>query len=181
VRTETLPCAKRAAITCRVIAALRRRDDTGLTDSHPGQSQQKENVMTSIYPSRFLRNALIADALACTALVVLQLSLPDLLASLLQLPSILLTCSGVFLATYVGLLIVLASSKSVWKVMVTLVVVGNVAWALGCVGLAALAAPSGLGIGYLIAQAVFVLVIAKLEWQGLKGSQVAAPRHAAVA
>jgi hypothetical protein len=135
--------------------------------------------MTSIYPTRFLRYALIADALACTALVVLQLSLVELLASQLELPAILLTGSGVFLAVYVAVLIVLASSKSVLKAMVWLVVVGNVAWAIACLALAALPGPSGLGLAYLIAQAVFVLVIARIEWVGLKGSQVTASRLAA--
>jgi hypothetical protein len=82
---------------------------------------------------------------------------------------------------YVALLIVLASSKSVLKAMVWLVVVGNVAWAIACLALAALPGPSGLGLAYLIAQAVFVLVIARIEWVGLKGSQVTASRLAAVA
>lgn len=155
--------------------------DTALTDSHPGPSQLKENAMTSIYPTRFLRYALIADALACTALVVLQLSLPELLARQLRLPAVLLTGSGVFLALYVGMLIVLASSKSVWKAFVGLVVVGNVGWAVGCLALIGLAAPSGLGTAYLVAQALFVLVIARIEWIGLKGSATAATRRSAVA
>lgn len=137
--------------------------------------------MSAIYPNRFLRTALIADALACTALVVLQLSLPELLASHLQLPSILLTGSGVFLAAYVGLLIVLASSKSVWKAMVGLVVAGNVAWAVGCLALAALAGTNGLGVAYLLMQAGFVLVIARIEWLGLKRSPVAAQPGASLA
>ena len=137
--------------------------------------------MTSIHPTRFLRYALIADALACTALVVLQLSLPDLLARQLQLPSVLLTGSGVFLALYVCMLIVLASSKSVWKAMVGLVVAGNVGWAAGCIALIGLAAPSGLGTAYLMAQALFVLVIARFEWIGLKGSAATVTRHRAMA
>ena len=137
--------------------------------------------MNPIHPSRFLRYAFIADALACCALVVLQLSLPELLAGYLQLSSMLLTGSGVFLAAYVGLLIVLAGSKSVWTALVGLVIAGNVAWALGCLALAALAGPSRLGVAYLIAQSVFVLVIARLEWLGLKKSHVAAQTPAALA
>lgn len=137
--------------------------------------------MTSIHPTRFLRYALIADALACSALVVLQLSLPELLADQLQLPAVLLTGSGVFLASYVCLLMVLASSKSVWKALVGLVVIGNVGWAAGCLALIGLAAPSGLGTAYLVAQAVFVLVIARLEFVGLKGSPAAPTRRSAVA
>ena len=137
--------------------------------------------MTSINPSRFLRNALIVDALACAALVVLQLSVPDMLASRLQLPSMVLTGSGVFLAAYVVLLIVLARSKAVVKAIVGLVVAGNVGWAVGCLALAAFAEPSGLGVAYLLAQAVFVLAIAQMEWRGLQGSPVAAARRAAVA
>ena len=137
--------------------------------------------MRSIYPSRFLRYALLADALACTLLVVLQLSLTEPLAGGLQLPSILLTGSAVFLAGYVGLLILLASSKSVWKALVALVVIGNGAWAVGCLALALLTGPSGLGVAYLVAQAVFVLVIARIEWLGLDKSPVAAPRRPVLA
>ncbi len=137
--------------------------------------------MSSIYPTRFLRYALIADALACAVLVVLQLTMPDLLASQLHLPSMLLTGSGMFLAAYVGLLTVLASNMSVWKALVRLVVVGNVGWAIGCVALVLFAAPSGLGVAYLLAQTVFVLFIARMEWTGLKASPVAATPRAAVA
>lgn len=137
--------------------------------------------MKSIYPTRFLRYALIADALICTAIVMLQLSLPDLLVQQLQLPYVLLKGSAVFLAAYVGLLIVLASSKAVWKATVGMVVIGNVGWAVACVALAALAAPSGLGVAYLLAQAVLVLVIARFESVGLSGSAVAATPRLAVA
>jgi hypothetical protein len=109
--------------------------------------------MTSIHPSRFLRYALIADALACTALAVLQLSLPELLGRQLLLSPGVLTASGIFLALYVGLLIALASRRVVWKAVIGVVVAGNLGWAAGCLALAELAAPSGLGYAYLATQA----------------------------
>lgn len=137
--------------------------------------------MKSICPTRFLRYALIADALICTAIVMLQLNLQDLLVRQLQLPYVLLKGSGVFLIAYVALLIVLAGSKAVWKAMIGLVVIGNVGWAVGCVALATLAAPSGLSVAYLLAQAVSVLVIARFQWVGLSGSAVAATPRLTVA
>lgn len=128
--------------------------------------------MKTIHPAPLLKFALIADAVACAPLALLQIAMPDFLTSHLAIPKTLLMGTGIFLLAYTLLLIVLASSKTIWKSLIDLIVVGNVGWALGCIGLLAAApfSPSGLGIGYLILQAGAVLVLAGAEFAGLKAS-----------
>jgi hypothetical protein len=125
--------------------------------------------MQTIQPNRFLRGALLADAAVSGAVAALQLALTGALAELLQLPHLLLIGTGAFLAAYVALLIALALSTRVWAPLIWLVVVGNVAWALGCVGLLvnAQVTPSALGNAFVVVQVAAVLVFAALEYKGM--------------
>lgn len=138
--------------------------------------------MHTIHPSRFLKVALLVDALVSGLVAVLQLLAGKLLTSLLALPAMLLFESGVFLVGYVALLVTMARSQRLWSWLVLAIVVGNVGWALGCLGLLQLlpAAPSALGTAYLLLQAAAVLVFAGLEWAGWRASSPAASTLRAV-
>lgn len=128
--------------------------------------------MQVIHPSRLLKFALLADAAGSGTLAVLQLSLVDRLSNELALPHALLWESGLFLVAYVALLIGLARSSRVWSALISVVVLGNVGWAVACVGLlfSGLIAPNALGEGYLLFQALAVLGFAGLELKGLMAS-----------
>lgn len=71
-----------------------------------------------------------------------------------------------------ALLIGLARSGRVWSAMISVVVLGNVGWAVASLGLlfSSLIAPNALGEGYVLFQAVAVLVFAGLEFKGLMAS-----------
>ena len=69
--------------------------------------------MRLVIPSRVLKFALTADALASGAVAVLQLAAASQLHPLLQLSQALLVETGVFLVAYTLLLIVLARSERV--------------------------------------------------------------------
>lgn len=131
--------------------------------------------MKSIQASQLLKTALLADAAVSAAAAALQLAIPDGLAELLRLPRVLLVETGAFLAIYVVLLVAMARAARLWSPLVWVVVLGNVGWALGCVGLAVSPVPGALGAAFLLAQALAVLVFATLEYRGLKSS---APRYA---
>ncbi len=141
--------------------------------------------MKTIAPVRFLKLALLVDAAASAALAIVQLLFPALLAEHLSLPAILLTESGIFLVGYVLMLLCLASMTRVWAAAIQFVVIGNVGWALGCLTLAAtpLVSPSGLGVAFLVFQAVSVLLFAWMERSGLQASMdsVAARDHRSIA
>ena len=132
--------------------------------------------MTTITPSPLLKWAFLADAGVSGAVALLQLGLSSRLAALLNLPALLLLGTGAFLVGYTVLLAVMARSAALWRPLVRLIVIGNAAWAVGCVVLIAAGtlAPGALGVAYLIVQAVTVLSFAGLQAMGLAGSGRAA-------
>ncbi len=137
--------------------------------------------MKAIHPAPILRFTLIADAVVSGAVALLQSLAPQFLAGLLALPDALLLGSGVFLLFYTVLLVALARSKTVWTALIALIVAGNLGWAVGCIALLAAgwAAPNALGVGFVLLQALTVLVFAGLEFAGLKASTPVAALRAA--
>ena len=128
--------------------------------------------MKAVYPSRFLKFALIADAAVSGAVAALQLAAPDGLSQFLLLPRSLLIETGIFLVAYTVLLVVLARSSVVWTALIGLVVIGNASWAAGCVAalVSGLLLPNMFGTAFVMVQAVAVLVFAVLEFRGLNAS-----------
>lgn len=137
--------------------------------------------MKTVHPSRLLAVALLADAGVSGAVAALQLAVPGWLSDHLLLPRSLLVESGAFLVAYVALLLGLARRRTVWSALIAMVVAGNVGWALGCAALVAsgTVAPNALGIAFLAAHVVAVLVFAVLEWKGLAASAPVAGGRAA--
>jgi hypothetical protein len=133
--------------------------------------------MKTIQSSRLLKLALYADAAASVSLAGLQLLLPSLLSDRLSLPAGLLTGTGIFLVGYTLMLVLLARAHHVWAVAVQFIILGNVGWAIACLALAetAIVSPSGLGVAFLVFQAVAVLAFAALEYAGLRASIAQAP------
>ncbi len=132
--------------------------------------------MNTIQPARFLKNALIADAVASAAIAVLHLARPHAVTGLLNLPEALLQGTGLFIAGYVLVLAALAASRAVWRPLVWFIVVGNVLWALASIDIVVLGLvePSALGSAYVVAQALCTLGLAALQYAGLKKSRPAA-------
>lgn len=132
--------------------------------------------MSMFASPRFLRGVLWADAASCFASGALQLAALDALPRLFGLPQLLLLDTGVFLVAY-ALLAAWAASRPVpprgW---VALFAAGNLAWAAGCGLLVALLQPTALGVAWIAMQAIAVLVLADLQWMGLRRG--GAPRAA---
>jgi hypothetical protein len=134
-----------------------------------------------IRPSRLLQLALSADAAVSGGVGLLQLAASAWLSQLLQLPQTLLTETGAFLIVYAVLLVLLARSASVWRVLISLIVVGNIGWAAGCAVLviSGTLSPNALGMTYLALQAIAVITFAALEFKGLANSASASGVRAA--
>ena len=129
----------------------------------------------SIFSSpRFLRNVLLADAVSCVASGGLQLAFTGAMAQLMNLPAALLTGTGVFLVVYAAVVAFVATRDPVPRAIVWLLVVGNLGWALGCIAVATtgMLAPSALGMAWVLAQAATVVVLAELQWAGLRRAPV---------
>ena len=115
--------------------------------------------------SNFLKRALLADAAVSGASALLQLMAAEMLAQYTALSAALLRGTGVFLIAYVALLVGMALRPRLPRALVWVVIVGNVAWAIG-----ALALCRGLpmlGVAFCVIQAATVLVFAELEYVGL--------------
>lgn len=119
----------------------------------------------------FLRRVLQADAASCLACGALQLAAPEALPPLLGLPSPLLLATGVFLVGYALVLAWVASRPSLSRPLVALLAAGNVGWAVGCGAALALWQPTTLGIAWIVLQGVTVLVLAELQWMGLRATR----------
>ena len=118
----------------------------------------------------FLRNVLRVDALlsGLTALALMADAEP--LAAWTGLPAGALRGIGVALVPWTALLAWLASRAVVPGAAVGTVIALNFVWALDC-ALAAfgvLGAPAGPGVALLAVQAAGAVVLAELEWVGLR-------------
>ena len=124
----------------------------------------------------FLRNVLRVDASlsGLTALALMADAEP--LSAMTGLPSGALRGIGVALVPWTALLAWLASRAVVPTSGIGAVIALNFVWALDC-ALAAfgvVGSPGGTGVALLIVQAVGTVVLAELEWMGLRRAARAA-------
>jgi hypothetical protein len=147
--------------------------------------------MKTIAPSRLLRSAFIADAAASGAIAAVHLLVAGdpagSVAATLGLPAPLLEGTGIFLALYALLLVVLARSRVIWSALAWFIVLGNVGWAMlsGLLLVTDVLAATPLGVAYVLVQALGVLLFAGLEWRGVRislpGARAVARAHDSVA
>ena len=134
------------------------------------------SLIASLTSPAGLRRVLWADALSGSGSAALHLALTGSLSTLLGLPGVLLTGSGIALLVYVALAGSLALQATPSRALLSLLVIGNFAWVAACLVLlvGSQVAPTLLGQAYLVVQAVAVLVLAELQWMALRRRQPAA-------
>jgi hypothetical protein len=134
------------------------------------QRATKEPRMSVFASPRFLPRVMAADAVSCAATGALQLAFAGALARLTGLPAPLLLATGVFLLAYAAAAAWMARRDQPPRRLIGLVVAGNFAWAVGCIALLAVggAAITPLGWAWVLAQALTVVVLAELQWTGLR-------------
>ena len=122
--------------------------------------------------STFLRTVLLADALVSGATGLLMLLGAGPLEPLLQIPATLLRGAGLALLPYAAFVGMLARREALPRAAVWAVVACNALWAVDCVALlfSGWIAPSGLGIAFVLMQAVVVAAFAELQVLGLRRS-----------
>jgi hypothetical protein len=125
-----------------------------------------------ISPSRFLRRALLADAVFSGVSAAGLTFGAGTFASLLNLPEALLQETGLFLIAYTILVGCLGTRPSVPRALVMIVVAGNAAWTLASIALlfSGGVSPNLLGEIAVVAQAIATGVFAELQYIGLRKS-----------
>lgn len=119
----------------------------------------------SITVTPFLRNVLHADALISGAAGLLMMLGAPLLSTLLDLPAELLFWAGVVLVPFVAMLVVIARSTLVSRLVMIDIIAINVLWVVASFGLlvSGVVAPNALGIAFVVAQSLAVAVFAELQ------------------
>ncbi len=122
--------------------------------------------------SSFLRRVLWLDAASCLGMGVLLAALAGTLGGALHLPVTLLRESGLFLLLFGFVLAWMASRAALPRWLLWLVILGNALWALDSLLLLplGLVVPNLPGEVFLVAQALFVALLAMLEYRGLQAA-----------
>ena len=125
-----------------------------------------------IYPSLFLRRALIADAVFSGVAALGFTFGAGPFAALFNLPEVFLREVGLFLIAYAAFVGWLGMRQAMVKALVLLVIVGNAAWTLGSIALlfSGSVSPNALGTIMVVAQAIATGVFAELQFIGLRKS-----------
>lgn len=112
-----------------------------------------------------IRRALLLDATASGAMGMLLIVGAGPLETLLGLPGGLLRAVGLFLIPFAAFLIWLARRADVLRGLVRTIVIGNVLWVLASLLLllSGWVSPTGVGMAFVVGQAVAVAVFAYLE------------------
>ncbi len=128
--------------------------------------------MSTIQSSRLLRNALALDAAACAATGLLLAFGAGPLSGPLGFPATFLTSAGLLLLPCAAILAWLSSRETLPRLAVLAVIGINLLWVADSIAIlvAGWFSPTGLGIGFVLAQAGAVAVITELEVIGLKRS-----------
>jgi hypothetical protein len=116
----------------------------------------------------FLRRVLMVDAATCLAMGALLVLFASPLATLLGLPSVLLAYAGAILFPIAGLMAWLALRHDASRWGTWVVILGNAGWVAGSVLVLFLASPTTIGYAFVIAQAVVVVLLAELEYVGVR-------------
>jgi hypothetical protein len=121
--------------------------------------------------ARFLGRILLADAATCVLMGLLLVVAAGLLGNLFALPSSLLFYSGWLLFPCAALMLFASKQSASSSAWVWLVIVGNLAWVVASLlVVTAWFSPNGLGMAFVLFQALVVAVLAGLEYYGLRNS-----------
>src|SRR5262245_65894137 len=124
------------------------------------------------HPSEFLRRVLFADAATCVAAGLLMTFGASMLEPWLGIPPGLMRGAGASLLPIAAFIAFVATRETPPRILVWAVIAGYAAWALDSIALlfTGWIAPTGLGIAFVVAQAVAVALFAQLEYVGLRRS-----------
>jgi hypothetical protein len=126
--------------------------------------------MSSIESTMFLRRVLLIDALSSGAMGLLLATCAGLLGGMLDLPAAMLEQAGIVLLPFALMLAFLGSRAQPPKVLVSTVIVVNAIWAFDSfvLLLSGWVQPNVRGYAFVAGQAVFVALMAELEFVGLR-------------
>lgn len=127
------------------------------------------NTLTRQEPQP-LRRAFLLDAVATGGMGLALAVGAGSLQELLGLPTLLLREAGLICVVFAGWLAFALTRSRITKAMTWFAIVVNMLWVLASLGLLASGwvKPTWLGVAFVVAQAVVVMVFAELQYLGAK-------------
>jgi hypothetical protein len=129
-------------------------------------------ILSSHVPSSFVRKILLLDALTCAVMGLLLVSVADILSGLLGLPKGFIFWAGLILFPCAALMWFTSrfgTKPNPPGPLLWIVILGNVAWLIASVlTVTTWFNPTGFGLAFVAFQAVVVVVLAALEYRGLR-------------
>jgi hypothetical protein len=120
-------------------------------------------------PDTFLRRVLFIDASTCLGAGAVLSLYASPLAPLLGLPAALLSYAGLSLFPTAAFMLWVALRREILRLGAQIIIAGNLLWIIASIATLTLA-PAPLGYAFVIAQAIVVALLAKLELTGLRKS-----------
>ena|SRR5687768_1152713 len=122
------------------------------------------------HSSTFLRRALIADAVISGTSAVLLLAGAGLLSRMFGVSAELLRSAGWSLVPFMAFLIWLLTRANLPRTAVWVVIALNLGWVIGSIALLFVDRidPTGLGIAFILVQAIAVAGFAEMQYVGLR-------------
>lgn len=139
-------------------------------------AEQRTKTASRFAPSPLLRGLLLADAATSAGAGLLMLVGADMLSAPLGIPAALLHYAGLALLPFAAVVAWLATRSLLARGAVWAVVAVNAIWVVDSVLLllSGWIAPTGLGYGFVIVQALAVAVFAELQIVALRRAKKAA-------
>jgi hypothetical protein len=136
------------------------------------QQRRRNSMMKNKHSS--LKPLLALDATTCAAMGVVLLLGSTPVAGVTEIPADLLFWAGTSLIPIAAFMAITARTTPVPSWAATLAVVGNLSWVVASIFLpaAGLIAPNALGWAFLVGQAGVVAILAKLEFDALRGRSI---------
>jgi hypothetical protein len=129
--------------------------------------------MSPMPSNNALQNILLLDAATCIGAGALMTFGSNFVAGLTGIPAPLLYWAGLILFPVAALMIYAGLQTAPARLLVWLIVLGNVGWVTASLGVFAFIAPNALGTIFILAQAAAVAVLALLEHGALQRSGIA--------
>lgn len=118
--------------------------------------------------SNLVRPALLIDAAASAATAPLLIAGTNLLESWLNIPAVVIREAGLILAPYIALVVIVATRPQISTRAVWIIIGCNTLWTAASFAILAFISPNGLGVAFVIGQALAVAALGVLQWAALR-------------
>jgi hypothetical protein len=122
--------------------------------------------------TNLVRPALLIDAAASAATATLLIAGTSLLETWLAIPATVIREASLILAPYIAMVVIVATRPQISTRAVWVIIACNAVWTAASFAILAFISPNGLGVAFVIGQALAVAALGVLQWAALRKSAI---------